>query len=153
MGAQAGRLKKGKTTTMPENVFNLVSMPPPPSPTKITEEQVLAPQSVSPLDLCKSAMTKAVKAKFDKDRDLQEFIEKLPEIFMSAHKISTKAPLFKTGGYQPGHEFQSRTFATITSTFERNPDKEAEVIACRTSTITSTVPHTDPLATALNGGK
>ena len=41
-GAQAGRPKKAKTTTMPENVVNLVSTTPPPSPTKITEEQVLA---------------------------------------------------------------------------------------------------------------
>ena len=37
-GAQAGRLKKEKTTTMPENIVDLVSMPPPPSPMKITEE-------------------------------------------------------------------------------------------------------------------
>ena len=45
-----------------------------------------------------------------------------------------------TSGYQPGQDAQSRTFATITSNFERNPDKEAEVIALRSSTITLTVP-------------
>ena len=84
MGAQAGRPKKAKTTTTPENIVDLVSTPPPPSPTKITEEQVLAPQSVSPLDLCKSVMSKEVKEKFDKDRDLQAFIEKLPELFTLA---------------------------------------------------------------------
>ena len=62
----------------PENVVDLVSMPPPPSPTKITKEQVLSPQLVIPLDLCKSVMSEEVKEKFDKDRDLQAFIEKLP---------------------------------------------------------------------------
>ena len=72
-------------------------------------------------------MSEAMKAKFDKDRDLQAFIEKLPEIFTSTHKISTKEPLFEVSGYQPGHEAQSRTFTIITLTFERNLDKEAEV--------------------------
>ena len=81
-----------------------------------------------------------VKAKFDKDRDLQAFIEKLPDIFTSTHNISTKAPLFTTGGYQLGQEAQSRTFATITLNFEINPDKEAEVVARRSSNITPTVP-------------
>ena len=79
-------------------------MPPPPSLTKVTEEQVPKQHSVIPLDLCKSAMSEAVKAKFDKDRDLQAFIEKLPEIFTSVQKLSTKSPLFEVGGYQPSHE-------------------------------------------------
>ena len=71
-GALAGRPKKAKTThmTTPENVVDLVSTLPPPSPTKVTEEQVPEQHSVSPLDLCKSAMSEAVKEKFDKDRDL-----------------------------------------------------------------------------------
>ena len=98
-------------------------MPPPPSPMKITEEQVPAQQSVSPLDLCKSVMSKEVKEKFDKDRDLQAFIEKLLELFTSAQNISIKAPLYMASGYQLGPESQSRTFATITSTFERNPEQ------------------------------
>ena len=42
-GAQKGRPKKAKTTMMPENVVNLVSMPPPPSSTKITKEQAPTP--------------------------------------------------------------------------------------------------------------
>ena len=50
-------------------------------------------------------MLEAVKEKFDKDRDLQAFIEKLPEIFASIQKLSTKSPLFEVGGYQTGHEF------------------------------------------------
>ena len=61
-------------------------------------------------------MSEAVKEKFDKDRNSQEFIEKLPEIFMSVQNLSTKSPVFEVGGYQLGHEFQSQTFATITST-------------------------------------
>ena len=41
-GALPGWPKKANTThmTMPENVIDLVSTPPPPSPTKVTEEQV-----------------------------------------------------------------------------------------------------------------
>ena len=109
VGVQPGRPKKYKIThmSMPENVIDLVSMPPPPSTTKVIEEHITEQHSIIPLDLCKSAMSKAVKEKFDKDRDLQEFIEKLPEIFRSAHKISIKSPLFEFNGYQPGHEFHS----------------------------------------------
>ena len=50
-------------------------------------------------------MSEAVKEKFDKDRDLQDYIEKFPAIFTQVQKLSTKSPLFKVGGYQPGHEF------------------------------------------------
>ena len=41
-GALPGRPKKSKIThtSMPENVVDLVSMPPPPYPTKVTEEKV-----------------------------------------------------------------------------------------------------------------
>ena len=38
-GASEGRLKKAKTTPTPENVFDLVSTPLPPSPTPVVEEQ------------------------------------------------------------------------------------------------------------------
>ena len=70
--AQQGRPKKAKIThiSTPKNVVDLVSIPPPPSPTKITEELVPEQLSISPLDLCKSAMSEAVKEKFDQDRDL-----------------------------------------------------------------------------------
>ena len=50
---------------MPENVVALVSTPPPPSPIKITEELVSEYLSISPLDLCKSVMSEAMKEKFD----------------------------------------------------------------------------------------
>ena len=94
-------------------------------------------------------MLEAVKEKFDKNRYLQEFIEKLLEIFTSVQKLSTKSPLFEVGGYQPGNELQSRTFATITSTFERNPNKEAKVTAHHTATITLTGHQTNLPAAAL----
>ena len=42
-GAQEGRPKKAKIATMPENVVDLMSMPPPPSPMKITKGQALGP--------------------------------------------------------------------------------------------------------------
>ena len=43
IGALQGQPKKAKIThmSMPENVVDLVSTPPPPSPTKITEEVIL----------------------------------------------------------------------------------------------------------------
>ena len=88
---------------MLENVVDLVSTPPPPSPTKVTKELVLEQLSIIPLDLCKSVMSEAVKEKFDRDRYLHAFIEKLPDIFTSVQKLSTKAPLFEAGGSrQPG---------------------------------------------------
>ena len=70
-GAQQGRLKKVKSThtSTAKNVVDIVSTPPPPSPTKITEELIPEQLSISPLDLCKNAMSEAVKEKFDRDKD------------------------------------------------------------------------------------
>ena len=83
--------------------MHLVSTPLPPSPTKITEELIPQQLSVSPLDLCKNAMLQAMKGKNDRDRYLQAYIEKLPEIFTTVQRLSTKAPLFEAGGSrQPG---------------------------------------------------
>ena len=66
-GAQQGRPKKAKIThtSTPENAVHLMSTPPPSSPAKITKELVPEQFSISPLDLCKSAMSKAVKEKLD----------------------------------------------------------------------------------------
>ena len=83
---------------MLENVVDLMSMPPLASLTKITEELIPEQLSISPLDLCKNAMSEAMKENFYWDRDLLAFIEKMLEIFMSAQKLSTKAPLFEAGG-------------------------------------------------------
>ena len=41
-GAPEGRPKKAKITSTPEDIVDLVSTPPPPSPTKIVEEQAPA---------------------------------------------------------------------------------------------------------------
>ena len=133
---------------MAENVVDLVSTPPPPSATKITEELIPQHLSVIPLDLCKKAMLEAMKEKYDRDRDLQAYIEKLPEIFTTLQKISTKAPLFEAGGSkQPGQVLQRlNTFATVTSNFERNPKKEAKFITCRITSITLTTPEPHPPA-------
>ena len=56
------------------------------------------PHSISPIDICKNAMSETLKEKFDRDRDLQEYIEKLPELLTSVQKLSTKPPLFEVGG-------------------------------------------------------
>ena len=52
-GELQGQPKKAKIThmSMPENVVDLVSTPPPPSPTKITEELLPEQLSISQLDL------------------------------------------------------------------------------------------------------
>ena len=155
--ALLGRPKKAKIThtSTPENIIDLVSMASPPSPTKVTEEKIPEQQSINQLNLYKSAMSEAVKEKFDRDRDLQDYIEKFPTIFTQVQKLSTKSPLFEVGGYplpvpQTGQiPHKPNIFATITSTFEKNPEKEAEVAGCWTSTIPLTVPEphlpaTDP---------
>ena len=54
------KVKRTNTSTV-ENVFDLVSTPPPLSPTKITKELIPQQFSVSPLDLCKNAMSEVVK--------------------------------------------------------------------------------------------
>ena len=133
----------------PEKFVDLVLTPPPPSLTKITEEQAPAPQSVSPLDLYKSTMPEAVKEKFDRDSDLQAFFETLPALLKSAQKISTQAPIFT------GQSAQPPIVATITSTFKRNPDKEGKVIGHRSSIIAPTdpVPQTDLPTTAPSEGE
>ena len=70
--ALPGQPKKAKIThtLTPENIVDLVLTPPPPSLTKVTEEQIPEPLSISQLDLCKSAMSEAIKEKVDRDKDL-----------------------------------------------------------------------------------
>ena len=137
---------------MTENVMDLVSTPPPLSPTKITEELIPEQLSVSPLDLCKNVMLEAMKENFNHDRDLQAYIKKIPEIFTTVQKLSTKAPLFDVDGSrlpisQPIQVLQrQKTAVIISSTFQRNPDKEAQVVAHQTTSITPTDPEPHPLA-------
>ena len=134
---------------MPENIIDLVSTPPPPSPTKITKEQEPTQHSVSPLDLYKSAILNIVKAKFDRYSDLQDLFETLPALFNLAQKISTQAHIFT------GQSVQPPIIATIMSTFERNPDKEAKVITRQSSIIAPTIPipQADLPATAPTEGE
>ena len=70
--------------TTPKDTVDLVLTPPPPSPTLVVEEQALAQQSVSPLDLYKSRIPESMKEKVKKDKDLKAFFETLPELFQSA---------------------------------------------------------------------
>ena len=71
-GALPDQPNKSKIThkSTPENIVDLVFTPPPPSSTRITEDQVQEPHSISPLYLCKNSMSESVKEKFEKDRDL-----------------------------------------------------------------------------------
>ena len=74
-------------------------------------------------------MSETMKENFYHDKDLQAYIEKLPELLTSVQKLSTKAPLFKFGrsrlpAPQPGQVLQrSRTVEIISLTFQINPDK------------------------------
>ena len=83
---------------MAENVVDLVSKPPPPSLTQITQEEIPKLPSISLVDICKNAMPKILKERFDQDRDFQAYIEKLPELLTSVQNITTKCPLFEAGG-------------------------------------------------------
>ena len=92
-------------------------------------------------------MSKAVKENFDRDRDLQAYIEKIPEIFTMVQNLSTKAPMFDVDGSrlpvdQPGQVLQQKkTVAIISSMFERNPDKEAPIIGRRRTSIDPVTPE------------
>ena len=149
VGAQQGQPMKAKSTNTStvENVVDLVSTPPPPSPTKITQELIPEPPSISPIDISKNAMSVTLKEKFNRDRDLKAYIEKLPELLTSAQNISTKAPLFKVGGSriptpQPSQVPQRpRNMAAISSIFQRNPDKEATIVTSQTASIIPTIPE------------
>ena len=102
-------------------------------------------------------MSKTLKEKFNRDRDLQAYIEKLPELLTSVQKLTTKAPLFEASGSrltapQPGQILQRlRTFAIATSTFERNLNKEAEVVPSWTTSIIPIDPKPNPPANELTG--
>ena len=56
--AQQGRSKKAKSinTSTAENVFDLISTPPPLSPTKITQEAIPEHLSTSPINICKNVL-------------------------------------------------------------------------------------------------
>ena len=71
-GAQQGRSKRAKSTntSMVENVVDVMSTPPSPCPTKITQELIPGQPSISPLDICMNAMWETLKENFDHDRDL-----------------------------------------------------------------------------------
>ena len=120
---------------MTENVVDTVSTPPPPSRTKIIQEALTAPPSISPIDICKNAMPETLKERFDQDIDFQAYIKKLPELLTFVQKITTKCPLFETGGCrqrfpQLGQIPQRpRIVAMLKSTFLRNPGKTTEVVA------------------------
>ena len=63
LGAKQGRSKKVKTTnpSVDEDIVDLFSMPPLPSPTHITQEDITQPLSIIPVDICKIAMKKTLK--------------------------------------------------------------------------------------------
>ena len=95
-GALPGRPKKAKIAHMstPENVIDLVSTPPPPSPTKVTEEQVLEQHLVSPLNLWKSTMSEAVKTDICRN-SLRKFLRyshqhrSYPQNHLSSRSVDT----------------------------------------------------------------
>ena len=97
-GAKQRRPKKVKTatTSVDENIVDLVSTPPLPSPTQITQEDIPQSLTSSPVDICKNAMLETLKERLNHDGDFQAYIEKLPKLFTSAQKITTKCPLIES---------------------------------------------------------
>ena len=106
---------------MPENVVDLVSTPPPPSPTLVVEEQASVQQSASPSGVYQREILETVKAKVDQDAELKAFFATLPALFQSAHKIQTTAPLYAS----------KNPYANITTTFTRN--RQGDVIGASLS--------------------
>ena len=96
-GAKQGTPKKVKiaTTSVDENIVDLVSTPPPPSPTQITQEDSPPIATISPIDICKNAMPETLKEQFNQNDDFQEYIETLHELLTSVQKITTKFPLIE----------------------------------------------------------
>ena len=62
-----------------------------------------------------------MKEKFDKDKELKDFFETLPELFQSAQKIHTRAPLYTGSSTNP------QVIAHIQSTFTQS-DQEGDII-------------------------
>ena len=79
------------------------------------------------------------------------------ELLTSVQKLSTKAPLFEFGGSriptpQLGQVLQRlRIVAVISLTFQRNPDKQAEVVASWTTSLIPTNTEPNPAANELIG--
>ena len=97
-------------------------------------------------------MPETLKERFNWDIDLQAYIEKLSELLTMVQKLSTKCLLFEVGGSrlparQPDQVPQRpRTVAVISSTFQRNPDKQAIVVASWTTSVIQTVSEPHPPA-------
>ena len=101
--------------------------------------------NISPADLCKSAMSETLKEKVDKDVDLQQFINKILNIFLKYQQINTTYALTESCSThqlltQPRLPQQQtpKVVGIIQSTVLRNPDKSAQLVAARNSSFTPT---------------
>ena len=99
-GAKQGRSKKVKSTNTSTtgNIVDLVSTPPPPYPTQITQEYNPQVPTISPVNICKNAMPKTLKRRFDQDGDFQAYIENLLKLLTPIQRITTKCPLIEVSG-------------------------------------------------------
>ena len=83
---------------MTDNIVDLASTPPPLSLNQITQEEIPNIPSISPVDICKNAMPKTVKERFDQDRDFEAYTKNLPKLLTSIQNITTKCPMFEARG-------------------------------------------------------
>ena len=91
------KYKKVRVTTPPEvNSIDLNSTPPPPYPTKIVQEEIPNPTVFSSSNPYIYVMPKILKENFDKDADLQQFINDLPNIFCNSQQINNTHSLTKS---------------------------------------------------------
>ena len=91
--------KKVRIATPPKfESIDLNTTPPSPSPTQIVQEEVPNPTFVTPTYM--QALSENIHTKFDKDTDLQEFINQLPIIFPFFQQLNTRKLVVDLGPSQ-----------------------------------------------------
>ena len=109
--------------------------------------------NISPADLCKSVMSETLKEKVDKDVDLQQFINKLLDLFLKSQQISTTHKLIESSSAQQNLSSQTtqaspppKVVGVIQSTFLINPNKTSQFLVALTSSFTPTfTPANEPV--------
>ena len=97
------RENKVKVFTPPKvDSVDLTTNPPLPSPTNIVEEGLPTLTSVTPTNPYLQALPKIFQTKVDKDVDIQEFINQLPNLFSIVQWLNIKKPFVDSG---PHNEF------------------------------------------------
>ena len=99
--------------------IDLNTTPPPPCPTQIVQEEVPNPNYVPPTIPYMQALSEKLKQKFDKYKDLQDFINQLPNLFSSIQQLNKTNPIVNS---RPHDKFlQSPNTLTSYKSLHQNP--------------------------------